>query len=76
MNRGAIVAKAIVGTERGAQARFAEKHGIDQGYLSAILSAARTPGLKLRRLFRELGVEMFLWDEPAEEAKSTGGEAA
>ncbi|GMV18361.1 MAG: hypothetical protein AMXMBFR56_65850 [Polyangiaceae bacterium] len=63
-NRGAQkLAKMF--SVRGSQRRMAESLGIDQGYLSAIASGARVPGLQVRRkLELSARIPMQWWDQP------------
>lgn len=53
--------------ERGDQTKLADETGIDQSYLSRIVSGDRVPGLTVRRKLKERfpELELHLWDEPA-----------
>lgn len=55
-------------SERGDQVALAESLEIDQGHLSRLVRAEKTPGLKTRQaLFQRLGIPMEAWDEAAEQ---------
>jgi transcriptional regulator with XRE-family HTH domain len=64
MNLGAKALAAQI-KERGDQRKLATDLGIDQGYLSKILRAEKTPGLETRKLlFEKLEIDVLDWDRP------------
>lgn len=64
---------ALIGTERGAIADFAEKVGYSDGYISQLLSGHRNIGEKVaRKIEKAIGVRTKLLDETDPQYESNG----